>query len=52
METSRQYAERKLKDFGGLSGFARVYISNMLYLSSVKTTRDFYSDALKELDLL
>lgn len=52
METPKQYAERKLKDFGGLSGFVRIFISNMLHNSYLQEDKDFYSQALKELDLI
>ena len=52
METPKQYAQRILESKNNMKGLARIFISNLLYLSSVKTTRDFYSDALKELDLI
>ena len=52
METSKQYAQRKYKEFGGMKGFARVYISNMFYNSYLQEDKDFYSQALKELDLI
>ena len=51
METPKQYAERKIQEFGGLKGFARVFISNMLYNSYLKEDKDFYQQALRELDL-
>ena len=52
METSKQYAQRKYKEFGGMKGFARVHISNMFYNSYLQEDKDFYSQALKELDLI
>jgi hypothetical protein len=51
METPKQYAERKLKENNGLKGLARIFISNMLFNSYLKEDKDFYSQALKELDL-
>ena len=51
METPKQYAERKIQEFRGLKGFARVFISNMLYNSYLKEDKDFYQQALRELDL-
>ena len=51
METPKQYAKRKIQEFGGLKGFARVFISNMLYNSYLKEDKDFYQQALRELDL-
>jgi len=52
METSKEYALRKFIEFGELKGFARIFISNMLYSSFLQSDKDFYSNALKELDLL
>ena len=52
METPKQYAERKLKENKGFKGMARIFISNMLLNSYLKSDKDFYSTALKELDKL
>lgn len=52
METPKEYAERKLRENNGLKGMARIFISNILYNSFLQSDKDFYNDALKELDLL
>lgn len=52
METPKQYVERKLQENNGLKGMARVFISNMLHNSYLQEDKDFYSQALKELDLI
>lgn len=52
METPKEYAQRKYKENNSLKGIARIFISNMLYNSFLQSDKDFYSNALKELDLL
>lgn len=52
METPKQYTQRKCKEFGHFKGFVRVYISNMRFNSYLQEDKDFYSQALKELDLI
>jgi len=49
-ETSKMYAERKLKECNGFKGTARIFISNMLLNSYFESDRIFYSKALTELD--
>ncbi len=52
METPKQYAEFKLKENNGYKGVTRIFIRDMLYNSLLQSDKDFYSSALKELDLL
>ena len=52
METPKQYAQRKLKENSSFKGMARIFISNMLFNSYLQSDKDFYSSALRELDLL
>lgn len=52
METPKQYAQRKLIECNSMKGIARIFISNMLFNSFLESDKDFYSNALRELDCL
>ena len=51
-QTPKQYAQMKLDENKGFKGMARIFISNMLYNSYLESDKEFYTNALKELDLL
>ena len=48
-DTPREYILRKINN-GELVGNIRIYVTNLLRHSYLQSDKDFYSQALKELD--
>ena len=49
-ETPKEFAKRKLNDFSNLKGNTKVYIFNLMTNANSKNDKNFYKNALIELD--